>query len=249
MKLLKHQEQTGYVLSVVLDRQFAPVEFGGGGKEIPRCPPCPSCIDGRLQRHGHYFREYQGKEIRIEVLKCSSCPKSHSCQFDFLVPHSQSTAEELGELAEKYLTEETSYDRVGWEVEEEEGEGHRSQAFGVVERLCENREWIRSFVEKQLMRPGETLWRRKQPEAVEEDAGAEEACPNAWKAWKEEKKQALSQLSETLKRYAQSTGKRMAKVIEEMHMASMLLSTPFSLLTCAECPRLSAPKKRRYGSM
>lgn len=40
---------------------------------------------------------------------------------------------------------------------------------------------------------------------------------------------------------------KMGVAIEVMHRASMLLAEPFSLLTWAEAPRMSAPKMRRYA--
>lgn len=217
------------------------MEFGGEGKPIPSCMACPLCKRGLLHRHDHYFKSCQGSQIRIEVLRCyGGCGKSQSCQFDFLVPGSKNDAELLSKLAASYLTEEKSYDRAGWETYEEETEGHRSLVFSVVERLCWMVEWIISFVEKERLRPGESLWKRKEP-------APEEIHPNALKARTEEKRKKLNQLRGTLDKHMRESGKKMEEVIVSLHEICMQQVEPFSLLTWAETPRLLVPKTRRYA--
>lgn len=218
------------------------MEFGGLGKEIPHDLACPQCQVGRLHRHDDFLRPFEGKQIRINVLRCSKCGKSQACLFDFLVPCSADTPEALGEQAARYLTEEKSYEQAGWESSQEEGEGQRSQIFRVIESLCRKHNWIVAYLEKLQLKPAESLWKRKEPEPEEE-------CPNAHKARSPEKRKRLNQLRAALGRYMRMSGVAMAAAIAALQQAAMLLTAPFSLLTRTEVRRLSAPKKVRYGSM
>jgi hypothetical protein len=158
--------------------------------------------------------------------------------FDFLTPHSQSSAIAFGELIAKYLSEETSYEKVGWTTSDEEGKGHRNKVFNAINQMCKNGEWITSFVEREHQKSGESLWRRKEPEPDEE-------CPNAPKARIAGKRTALKQLRAALEKYMRIGDLTMEIVIGELHGASMLLATPFSLLTQAKAPKMSAPKMMR----
>lgn len=219
------------------------MEFGGEGKPIPSCLSCPLCARGVLHRHDHYFKPFQGSQIRIEVLKCyGGCGTSQSCQFDFLAPGSENESETLSELAASYLSkeEESSYERVGYQTNESESEGHRNLVFTVIERLCAMVEWITSFVEKKRLKPAQSLWKRKAQEP-------EEVCPNAVKARTYEKRKKLNQLRGTLGKYMRDKRKTMGEVIMELHRAAMQQVEPRSLLTWAEGPRLLVPKTMGYG--
>lgn len=212
------------------------MEFGGEGKPIPSCLPCPVCAGGVLHRHGHYLKPFQGSQIRIEVLQCyGGCGTSQSCQFDFLAPGSENEPESLSELASVYLSEEKSYDHVGWETSENESDGHRNLVFTVIERLCAMVEWITSFIEKERLKPAQSLWKRKKQEP-------EEACPNAVRARTDGKRKKLNQLRDALGKYMRDKRKTMGEVIMELHRAAMQQAEPISLLTRAEAPRLLVPK-------
>jgi hypothetical protein len=219
------------------------VEFGGGGREIPRVLLCPASCGGRLRRHDRYVRSFEGKPIEIQVLQCSRCGASQACLFDFLVPGSGLAPESIGEDAARYLAEEKSYEQAGWEASEDEGESSKNRIFRAVERLCHKVNWIAEYVERQDLKPGESLWKRKEPEPP----------PGEWtdvfRARGPEKRKALSQLRAVLGKYMRMTGKQMKKAIAELHRASMQLAAPFSLLTRSERQRLSAPKNVRYGIM
>jgi hypothetical protein len=175
------------------------------------------------------------------VLQCTKCGGSQSCLFELLVPHSVHSPEYTGRLVATYLSEEKSYDAVGWEESADEGEGRRNLVYRAVKRLCEKQEWITSFVERRGLKTGESMWRRKEPEP-------EEDCANAEKAKNETKRNALNQVKRALVKLLQIIKEeKMETAIEELHRASMLLAEPFSLLTWAEAPRMSVPKMRRYG--
>ncbi|MCI0564640.1 MAG: hypothetical protein MN733_39735 [Nitrososphaera sp.] len=192
-----------------------------------------------MHRHDHYFKTFQGSRIRIEVLQCyGGCGKSQSCQFDFLAPGSKNDSETLSELASVKLSEEKSYDQVGWEMSEDESEGHRHLVFAVIERLCAMVEWITSFIEKERLKPAQSLWKR--------EIGPHEPSRDAPRARTEGKRKKLNQLKEALGRYMRDSGKTMKEVILELHRVAMQQVEPFSLLTRAEAPRLLVPKSTGY---
>lgn len=219
------------------------MELGGEGKEIPRGLPCPSCTSkpvGRLRRHASYIRtckSFSALSIQTTVLRlwCPKCETSHACAFEQLLPYRRQPTESLAQLVEPYFFEEKSYEQLGWEVSADEGEGHRHLAFRLVARLCEMREWITSFIERQRHKLQGSLWRREEPEP-------QEVCPNAYKAKLVQKKAALNQVREALEKFRKLSGGKRESLIGLLHEASRGLRTPFSLLTCTQVVRLYPPQ-------
>jgi len=242
MRLLRLQIKPD-VLILVFAREFAPVEFGGEGREIPhdlKCPRCPGKDRGRLWRHDQYerfFRSYSCdlRPIQILRLRCSKCGKSQACLFDFMVPYRQYGAEELGELVWPYLSgKKITYEEFEWDSKD--GKGHRNLVFTVIERMCLMFSWLVGQVEKQSLRPGESLWRRQEPEPRAKSA-------NAWKAIKAGKEAALNQVAGALMKLKRQSGAEgMGEVVEILQLAGMSLPAPISLLTAAKVLRLSAPQ-------
>jgi hypothetical protein len=240
MRLLRQQTKPD-VLILVFTREFAPVENGGEGREIPRdlrCPRCPGKDHGRLWRHGHYERFLRSKScelqpIQILRLRCSKCGKSQACLFDFMVPYRQYSAEALGELVWPYLSKkQMTYEEFEWASED--GKGHRNLVFTVLERVCQMCVWLVGQVEKRSLRPGESLWGRQEPEPRAESA-------NAWKARKAGKEAALNQVAGALMKFKKHSGAAgMGKVFGILQCVGMVLPAPLSLLTGAKVFRLYA---------
>jgi len=221
------------------------VEIGGEGKKIPSGLPCPSCTNkpvGRLGRHGSYlrtFKSFSGLHSKLPVLRllCSKCRKSHACLFEHWLPYKRCSIEAQAQLVEPYLFEEMSYDQVGWAVSADEGEGHRHLAFTVVARLCQMRQWITSFAERQRHRVEGSLWRREKLEAPGD-------CPNAYKAKKKDKRAALNQVKEALEKLKKLNGDKWEGLLGQLHAAAMCLRTPVSLFTWTRAIRISTPHNR-----
>lgn len=232
-------------LSLVFSLRFAPVECGGQGEAIPSGLPCPDCRGkpiGRLRKHAYYLRSFEDIEkvkieLRITRLRCSKCKKSHACLFAFLVPHSKYSAESLGKLVTSYLFEGKSCERVGWEVSLEEGKGHIHLVHSLMERLCRKQDWITGFVEKQVLRQGESLWKRKEPEPEKE-------CDSGRRVRSAEKRAALNKVRVALMKFGESTGQALEAVVGILHQCSMQLNAPFSLLSGATVMLVRATHKR-----
>ncbi len=230
-------------MSVIIPREYAPKEVGGEGKEIPSGMPCPSCrskLAGRLVLHSRYRRavKHLDGSRRIVInsmrLQCGKCGATHTVAYEHLLPYSRYTTEALEKLAAPYFEEVTSYEDAGWSVSEDEGEGHRSLVFRLVERLCRMREQITTFVEMRRHGLEEWLWKR-------DVAELELDCPNSYKAKSEEKKRALKQVAEALAKLRKivSDGQ---EVIGYLHQAATCLKTPFSLLTETRGARMQIPR-------
>jgi hypothetical protein len=232
-------------VSLVFSNEFAPVDIGGGGKEIPSglpCPDCPSRPSGCLRRHAYYFRNFKNLDdikILLKILRlcCSKCKSSHACLFPMLVPRSSYSASALGKLVTPYFFEDKSAEKIGWEASVEEGQGHRHLVQGLVDRLCEKQDWIAGFIEKQIQRAGESLWKRKEPEA-------EEQSPNAQKVRSKEKSAALSRVQEMLLKFKESSRHELDSLVEILHQVSMQMKAPFSLLTRAKVMVIKTTHKR-----
>ena len=220
------------------------MEFGGEGREIPHglsCPKCPGKRRGRLWRHGQYERGFRSKswelqKIQILRLRCSKCGKSQACLFDFLVPYRQYSAEALGELVWPYLVEEEmTYEEYEWGSED--GRGHRNLVFKVIERLCQMYVWLAGQVERDRLRPGESLWKRMAPESWK-------GCINARKAKTEGKEAELNHVSEALRKCKkQARTEEGGRTVGILQRLAMTLPAPFSLLTGARALELYAPQK------
>ncbi len=218
---------------------------------IPSRLSCPNCVGvrgGRLWRHGWYERFFitelgKKKLIQILRLRCSKCRASHACLYDFMVPYRQYGAELLGLLAWKYLIEKVmKYEEFEWGLHavEADEKGHRHLVFTVIERLCQVYSWLMGQVEKVNLRPGESLWKRPEPEP-------EKDCVNGWKAKKAGKEEALNQVARALTRFRRLCGDEDfvidgSSVFGILQRAGMNLPLPFSLLTAAKGLRLYAPQ-------
>lgn len=233
-------------MSLLFSLEYAPVELGGEGKEIPTSLPCPDCQTkpvGRLRKHANYLRGFTlavgGGRIKVKItrLRCSKCKVTHGCLFECLVPHSRYGAEALGRLATQYLFEDKSYEEIGWEKSAEEGEGHRHLIYSLVERLCRKEDWISAQAEKQVLKRGESLWRRKEPEP-------EEPCKNAGKARSEKKAAAMNRVKAAVKKFKEGTGQALETVVGSLHQISMQLSAPFSLFSAAKVAVVRTTHKR-----
>lgn len=213
------------------------MEIGGQGEEIPSglpCPVCPSKPSGRLRKHAYYLRSFKSfksvngnGKIKITRLRCSKCKKSFACLFPCIVPHSSYSAEALGELVTPYFFEDKSCEQIGWEASGEEGEGHRHLVHRLVEGLCQKEDWIAGVAEKQVLKQGESLWRRKEPEP-------EEACGNVGRVRSQKKRAALNRVKTALMKFRDSTGQALEAIISLLHELSMELRAPFSLLSQAK---------------
>lgn len=153
--------------------------------------------------------------------------------FDFLVPYRQYSAEALGELVWPYLIErEMIYEEFEWDSED--GKGHRNLAFTVIQRLCQLYVWLVGQVEKDSLRPGESLWEREEPEP-------QAPGPNAWKARKAGKEAGLNQVAGALMKFKKGNGVEGAgNVLGILQRLGMRLPAPFSLLTGAKVLKLYA---------
>ncbi|MGH2506528.1 MAG: DUF6431 domain-containing protein [Ktedonobacteraceae bacterium] len=208
---------------------------GGEGLEIPsglRCPNCPGPVAGWLWILAYYlrsFKDFTGTDIRIKItrLRCSKCRVTHACLFPCLVPHSSYSAEALGQLATSYFFEEKSYEKLGWETSEDEGEGHRHLVYELVARVCRKQDWVAGFVEREAQSAGESVWRRKEPEPLKE-------CVNAYKARSKAKRAALGNVRALLLKFREGCKQEMEALIGILHQVSMQLKAPFSLLSLAK---------------
>jgi hypothetical protein len=195
-----------------------------------------------LWRHGSFLRSFEsvaGSKIPIWILRlcCSNCEATHACLFPCLVPGSSYSAESLGKLVGPYFFEKKSCDGLGWESRLEEGEGHRHLVHKVVDGICEKQERIESFVEKEVQKSGESLWKRKEPEP-------ETPCPNAKKARTERKKAALTRLRAVLEKFREQSGREVETLVSFLHETSMQLRAPFSLLSRAKVRVFVSPQNR-----
>lgn len=244
MKLQHNKNKPDY-LSLVFSLRFAPVECGGEGEKIPSGLPCPDCGGspcGRLRKHAYYVRSFEDIEkVKIKLtilrLRCSKCKKSHACLFPCLVPHSRYSADSLGKLVTPYFFEDTSCERIGWEVSIEGNKGHRHLVYRLLERLCQKQDWITGFVEKQVLKRGESLWKRKEPEPEEE-------CDSASRVRSAEKKEALNKVKAALMKFRESSEPALEAVVSLLHQGSMQLSKPFSLLSAATVVLVRTTHKR-----
>jgi hypothetical protein len=222
-------------LSLVFSLRFAPVECGGQGEKIPSGLPCPDCTSkpiGRLRKHAYYLRSFEDIEktkieLKITRLRCSKCKKSHACLFPCLVPHSSYSADSVGKLVAPYLFEGKSCERIGWEVSIEGKKGHKHLVYRLVGRLCQKQDWIIGFVEKHILRQGESVWGRKEAEP-------EKDCDSGRRVRSAEKKAALNKVGAALIRFRESTGQALEAVIGLLHQVGMQSSAPFSLLSAAK---------------
>jgi len=152
-----------------------------------------------------------------------------------MVPYRQYSAEELGERVWPYLSEkQMTYEEFEWASEG--GKGHRNLVFTVLERLCQLYVWLVGQVEKESLRPGESLWKRPEPEPPAKSA-------NAWKARKAGKEAALNQVAGALMKFKKHSGAEgVGKVVGILQRVGMRLPAPISLLTGAKVLRLYAPQ-------
>lgn len=176
-------------------------------------------------------------KVRITRLRCSKCNVTHACLYPCLVPHSRYSAEAVGELATQYLSEDKSYEQVGWEKSADEGEGHRHLVYRTIERLCQRAEWIIGMSEREQLKQGESLWRRKKPEP-------EDPCLNARKARSKEKAEALDRVKAAVKKFRDTTGGALEGVVGSLHEMSMQLLAPFSLFSAATVTLVRTTHKR-----
>lgn len=160
--------------------------------------------------------------------------------FEHWLPYERYSSEEQAQLAEPYFFEEISYEQLGWEVSANEGEGHRHLAFELVACLCEMREWITSFVERQRHKLEAWLWEREEPDL----AGS---CPNAYKARTTEKQAALNQVREALVKLKKLSGGKQENLITLLHRAGLRLRTPSSVLIGSKAVRLCHPHNWGYA--
>lgn len=220
------------------------MEFGGEGLEVPRdlkCPRCPGKDAGRLWRHGEYERYFKSyscdlRPIQILRLRCSKCGKSQACLFEFMVPYRQYSAEELGELVWPYLSgKEMKYEEFEWASKD--GKGHRNLVFTVIERMCQVFSWLVGQVEKERMKPGESVWRRP-------ETGPPAGSANAWKALKVGKEAELNQVAGALTKFKRHSGAVcIGEAVSVLQLAGMRLAAPISFLTGAKELRLYAPQR------
>jgi hypothetical protein len=168
-------------------------------------------------------------------LRCSKCGGSQACLFDFMVPYRQYGAEGLGELVWPYLSEkDMRYEEFEWGSED--GKGHRNLAFTVLEQMCRMYVWLVEQVEKESLKPGESLWKRPEPEPQAEGA-------NAWKAKKVGKEARLNQVTGALMKFKKHSGvEEFGRVFGVLQRVGMRLPAPISLLTGAKVLRLYAPQ-------
>lgn len=153
------------------------------------------------------------------------------------MPHSSYSAEALGALATRYFFEDKSCERIGWETSGDEGEGHRHLVYRLVERLCQKEDWIAGMAEKQVLKQGESLWRRKEPEP-------EVSCGNARRVRSKTKKAAMNRVKAALIKFRESTGQAIETAVGLLHEFSMQLSAPFSLLSQAKVAVVRTTHKR-----
>jgi hypothetical protein len=153
-----------------------------------------------------------------------------------MVPYRRYSAEELGELVWPYLSdEEMRYEEFEWASKD--GKGHRNLVFSVIERMCLMFSWLVGQVEKESLKPGESLWKRPEPEPPGKSA-------NAWKALKVGKEAALNQVAGALVKFRKHIGAEgIGKAVEVLQSLGMSLSEPISLLTGAKALRLYAPQR------
>ncbi len=233
------------LLSLVFGLEFAPVECGGEGKEIPSGLPCPCCNSRpyvRLRKHGRYMRLFEsvgGSKIPIWIqrLYCPVCDKTHACLFPCLVPGSSYSADSLGELVAPYILEDKSYEELGWSVSPDEGSGHRHLIYGIVERLCERLDWVTGFVAKQVLKRGDSLWKRNEPEPLEELGSTKRVRAK-------DKREMLTRLKAVLMKFKRAGEYETQELISKLHQASMQARAPFSLLTRPRAALVSAPHQR-----
>ena len=152
-----------------------------------------------------------------------------------MVPYRQCSAEALGELVWPYLSENRmTYEEFEWGSED--GKGHRHLVFTVLERLCQMCVWLVGQVEKESLRPGESLWRRQEPEPPAKSA-------NAWRATKTGKEWGLNQVAGALMKFKKHNGAEgVGQVVGILQRTGMGLPAPLSLLTGAKVLRLYAPQ-------
>ena len=85
-------------------------------------------------------------------------------------------------------------------------------------RLCEKEDWIAGVAEKQALKQGQSLWRRKEPEP-------EVACGNARRIRSEKKKAAMNRVKAVLIKLRKRTGQAHETGVSLLHGISMQLST------------------------
>ena len=112
--------------------------------------------------------------------------------------------------------------------------GHRHLMYRVIERLCESLDWITSFVEKQVLKRGESLWKQDETEPPEEFLEAK-------RVRSKDKREALSRLKAVLMKFMRHGEYEARELISQLHRASMQARKPFSLLTRPRFALVSAP--------
>jgi hypothetical protein len=152
-----------------------------------------------------------------------------------MVPYRQYGAEELGELVWPYLSDkQTTYEEFEWDSKD--GKGHRNLVFTVIERMCQMYSWLVGQVAKECLKPGESLWRRQEPEPRAKSA-------NAWKAIKAGKETGLNQVAGALMKLRKRSGAEgIGEIIGSLQYEGMRLPAPISFLTGAKVLMFSAPQ-------
>lgn len=111
------------------------------------------------------------------------CGVTHACLYDFLIPYRQYTAEAVSEHIERYLTSLISYVEAAF-----------GSAGGAMPDPSSVFRWLSA-----MLRQVESLLQQMQLACVDsgmdllEDSKAANACPNGFKAQREEKKKELDQ--------------------------------------------------------
>lgn len=237
IKLL-NQNKKPSISSLLLSREFAPVELGGEGKDIPRCMPCESCGQGVLHRHDWRFKSVKHldgvkRQFKVWRVRCSNCREAFSCLAEPLVPYKQYTTDVIGAMAEDYLTVAGTYKGIAsGAASDDDFDDHCHILFLVMERLCELINWIERWVQKLRFGLKESVWSSEVPE--------NKACPNAWKARKEGKQDRLNRLRNAMEMW--KTVSEEESFIEELQrQGSRDKAGPFSLLTNAKKLKLLTP--------
>lgn len=219
------------------------------GYEVPRPERCPEGCSSVMWRHGRYERGVvqQGLGLRVisvQRFQCSqpSCNKTVSVLFDFLVPYSRYTIQEIARHTEQYTREETTYEEMAWSADYTEGRPSKRSIW----------RWMDGLAKR-----AEKLLREIQREAVLSDVEnalvepVEGTCPNEYKA-------------HTAKKAAGLTGSFMSLVMTERMLVRRLFAedtivivlhryfltaaeTAWSLFTMRSKCRLSTPQRAAYA--
>jgi transposase-like protein len=196
-------------------------------------------------RHGSFKRSviHEGSKLVVSIQRylCSSCGKTVSLLFSFLIAYKMHSVSAVAEAIERYSKTETTYRKTAEESSSLDSEDctpcpSHSSIFQWVKAMATRAKLLSFQIQKELVLRGRDRQVSEMPSRL---------CPNAWKAKSESKQECLNDLAECVQlgSLLMAAG---SNVMELLHAEFLKNVETIQMIMCNRLIKLYAPQRSRH---